>query len=57
MSVLIVPSLICVSKFARHLAAACSQACLVGKPVLVSGVGLLGMLMTKVQLKSVSAET
>ena len=55
-AVLIVPSFTCDSKLARHLAAACSQACLVGKPVFVSGVGLLGMLMTKVQLTSTSID-
>jgi hypothetical protein len=54
-SVLTVPSFTCVSKLARHLAAACSQACFVGKPVFVSGAGLLGMLMTKVQLNNTSA--
>ena len=54
-SVLIVPSFTCVSKLARHLAAACSQACLVGKPVFVSGAGFLGMVMTKVQLNNTSA--
>jgi len=54
-SVLMVPSFTCVSKFARHLAAACSQACLVGNPAFVSGAGALGMLMTKVQLNSTSA--
>jgi hypothetical protein len=54
-SVLTVPSFTCVSKLARHLAAACSQACFVGKPVFVSGAGLLGMLMTKVQLNNTGA--